>query len=149
MVQGAAAVGLPAAGRFDSSSGGLGVSAWHLSGYLAEGGTVGTEQGDAAVFTVVRDAGADAPRADGGMFTVVADAGADARGFTVVTDAGVAGHGKAVLRTCTYQTNGTDSPSLACSDDGRAACTAVLTLLPLSPGHASIGSTPFFTAEST
>jgi hypothetical protein len=132
MAQGAAAVGLPSAGRFDSSSGGLTSSAWHLSGYLAEASAAGTGQGDAAVFTVVRDAGADAgaPRADGGMFTVVADAGADARGFTVVTDAGVAGHGKAVLRNCTYQMAVAGSVSLACSDDGRTACTAVLTLLP-------------------
>ena len=125
-------MGLPAAGRFDSTSGGLTSSAWHLSGYLAEGSVAGTVQGDAAVFTVVRDAGADAgaPRADGGVFTVVADAGADARAFTVVTDAGATAHGTAVLRTCTYQPNGVGSASLACSDDGRAVCTAVLTLLP-------------------
>jgi hypothetical protein len=130
MVQGAAAVGLPSAGRFDSASGGLTSSAWHLSGYLAEGSAAGGGQGDAAVFTVIRDGGVGAAPADGGTFTVVADAGADARGFTVVTDAGAAAHGKAVLRTCTHQTVGADARSLACSDDGRAACTAVLTLLP-------------------
>jgi hypothetical protein len=42
----------------------------------------------------------------------------------------VAGHGKAVLRNCTYQMAVAGSVSLACSDDGRTACTAVLTLLP-------------------
>jgi hypothetical protein len=130
MVQGAAAVGLPSAGRFDSASGGLTSSTWHLSGYLAEGSVAGGGQGDAGVFTVIRDGGAGASPADGGTFTVVADAGADARGFTVVTDAGAAAHGKAVLRTCTYQTAADGSRSLACSDDGRAACTAVLTLRP-------------------
>lgn len=129
MVQGAAAVGLPSAGRFDSSSGGLGASAWHLSGYLAEGTGAVTAQGDAAVFTVVRDAGTGAARADGGAFTVVADGGADARVFTVVPDP-APGHGKAVLRTCTYQVNSPGPASLACSDDGRVACTAVLTPRP-------------------
>jgi len=161
MVQGAAAVGLPAAGRFDTSYGGtvsLRSTAWHLSGYLAEGDATGTGQSDAAVFTVVRDAGTDASgpvRADAGIFTVVADAGADARVFTVVadasadtrvftvvadagtdariftvvTDAGAAPHGQAVLRTCARTTDGV-SLSLACSDDQRAACAASLTTLP-------------------
>ena len=159
MVQGAAAVGLPAAGRFDTSYGGtvsLSSTAWSLSGYLAEEGAAGTGQGDASVFTIVRDAGSDASgtaRADAGVvvadagadargftvvadagtdaqvFTAVADAGADARVFTVVADAGAAAHGKAVLRTCT-QTTGSVSWSLACSDDERAACAASLTTLP-------------------
>jgi hypothetical protein len=119
MALGAAALGLPSAGRFDSSSGGLVSSAWHLSGYLAEGAAGAAGQGDVPIFTVVQDAGADAgvPRADAGP-------------FAVVTDAGTVAHGKAVLRTCTYQAGVTGSPSLACSDDGRAVCTALLTRLP-------------------
>ena len=159
MVQGADAVGLPAAGRFDTSYGSavsLSSTAWSLSGYLAEEGAAGPGQGDAAVFTVVRDAGSDAGglvRADAGMavadagsdarvftvvvdagddarsFTAVADAGSDARAFTVVADAGAAAHGKAVLRTCTHVT-GSVLQSLACSDDQRAACAASLTTMP-------------------
>jgi hypothetical protein len=104
-VQGASSVGLPSAGRFDSTSSqsgsqsvSLSQSNWTLSGYLPEGATGSAP--DAGVFTVVRDAQASgdlASAADAAVFTVVRDAQAgvdlgamaDTGVFTIVRDAQV------------------------------------------------------------
>jgi hypothetical protein len=136
-IQGAGAVGLPSAGRFDVTSAqtvSLSESTWKVSGYLPE--TTAVAPGP---FTVVgSDAGATAGTRDAGPFTLAgSDASAtggtrDAGPFTVVgSDASATGasdptHGKLVARSCTYLRNGS-AQTLSCLDNYTSSCQAVLT----------------------
>jgi hypothetical protein len=117
-IEGAGAVGLPSAGRFDVTSAqtvSLSESTWKASGYLPETTTVAP-----GPFTVVgSDASATGGTRDAGPFTVV---GSDA-GATGATDPL---HGKLVARSCTYQRNG-NTQTLSCLDDYAISCQAVLT----------------------
>jgi len=96
-IAGAAAVGLPSAGRFDGDGAdtvSLSQSAWTLSGYLPEATIINTSA-DAGIFSVVTDGGSGAGHPvnpDAGVFFVERDgqadlAVADGRVFTIVQDA--------------------------------------------------------------
>jgi hypothetical protein len=103
-VQGAGAVGLPSAGRFDvtgATSVSLSASTWKISGYLPE-----TTAANTGPFTVV---GSDA-------------GGASGPGGT----SGQTNHGNLVSRSCTYQPSGS-KPILSCLDDYTFSCQAFLT----------------------
>ena len=136
-IQGAGAVSLPSAGRFDVTNAqtvSLSESTWKVSGYLPETTTVApgpfTVVGsDASPTLGTRDAGGE----DTGPFTVV---GSDASPTLGTHDAGATGaggavgqtavHGKLVARSCTYQRNG-GQQTLSCVDDYAISCQAVLT----------------------
>ena len=140
-IQGAGAVGLPSAGRFDGTGAetvSLSESAWKVSGYLPE-----TTTADPGPFTVVgSDASAplgtrDAGGTDTGPFTVV---GSDAGGATGAGGQNTS-HGKLVSRSCTYQRSG-GRQTLSCLDDYAVSCQAVLT--PQLRKTARFGHTPAF-----
>lgn len=127
-IQGAGAVGLPSAGRFDVTDAqtvSLSESTWKVSGYLPE-----TTAAAPGPFTVVgSDASAtlgtrDAGGGDTGPFAVVgSDASATGAGGEVGQNTI---HGKLVSRSCTYQRSG-GKQTLSCVDDYAISCQAVLT----------------------
>jgi hypothetical protein len=118
-VQGGGAVGLPSAGRFDSSGNSsvhLISNSWNLSGYLPESAT--PAPADAGIFTVERDAQASpdlgsAPDASGA-------------GSPVTTPIQ---HNTPQLRICTQQSTYSPPSSLQCSGGGLPPCEAILTRL--------------------
>jgi hypothetical protein len=123
-VQGASAVKLPPAGRFESRTDAfvsLVQDAWTLSGYLPE--TAGPDAGPAQPV-----------QPDAGIFAVVRDAQAspDVGGFSVSPGAGGQGgnagtHTTPTLRTCTARTKLSNTLALACSGGGLPTCEATLT----------------------
>jgi hypothetical protein len=103
-VQGAAEVGLPSAGRFDSGgSSGVSLSngGWSLAGYLPEGAATSTPVSDAGTFTVTSDPNA-------------------------TPSAGPVPHGTLVVRKCQASLGAAKALSLQCRDGSAPACTAVL-----------------------